>query len=324
MRLIGLALVLAVSLILAPVCADAQQRTNLPRIMVFSLSSPPDHVRAFEEGLRALGYTPGTTIVVDQRSAEGRAATLPALAREVVALHPQVIVAIGTTAAIAAQQATKDLPIVAVTGDIVAAGLVGNLARPEGNVTGLSFFAGDLMLKRFDLLMELAPQIRRLAVLFQSPLTPATTKALPALRTAAGKRGVEVRDVPIVRVEDVKAAFAKLRGSTVDGLLLQQSPMLDARAEEIGRLAAQHRLIAMLPWKEYVQTGGLVAYAPDILALWRRAATYVDRILRGAKPGDLPIEQPTRFELVINLKTAKALGLTIAPSLLGRADEVIQ
>jgi len=125
--------------------------------MVFSLSSPPDHVRAFEEGLRALGYTPGTTIVVDQRSAEGRAATLPALAREVVALHPQVIVAIGTTAAIAAQQATKDLPIVAVTGDIVAAGLVGNLARSEGNVTGLSFFAGDLMLKRFDLLMELAP-----------------------------------------------------------------------------------------------------------------------------------------------------------------------
>ncbi len=324
MRLIGLALVLAVSLILAPVCADAQQRTNLPRIMVFSLSSPPDHVRAFEEGLRALGYTPGTTIVVDQRSAEGRAATLPALAREVVALHPQVIVAIGTTAAIAAQQATKDLPIVAVTGDIVAAGLVGNLARSEGNVTGLSFFAGDLMLKRFDLLMELAPQIRRLAVLFQSPLTPATTKALPALRTAAGKRGVEVRDVPIVRVEDVKAAFAKLRGSTVDGLLLQQSPMLDARAEEIGRLAAQHRLIAMLPWKEYVQTGGLVAYAPDILALWRRAATYVDRILRGAKPGDLPIEQPTRFELVINLKAAKALGLTIPQTLLLQADQVIE
>jgi putative tryptophan/tyrosine transport system substrate-binding protein len=307
----------------APRAAEAQGLAGMPRIVVLSLSSPADHVRAFEEGLRTLAYIPGTTITIDHRSAEGHAARLPALARDAMGLHPQVIVAIGTTAATAAQQATKELPIVAVTGDIVAAGLVASMGRPEGNVTGLSFFAVDLMLKRFDLLMELAPQIRRLTVLVQSPPHQTQTKGLPILRSAARKRGVEVRE-SFARVEDVKEVFVKLREPTVEGLLVWSSPIFDERAEEIGRLTAEHRLIAMLPWKEYVQAGALVAYAPDILALWRRAATYVDKILKGAKPADLPVEQPTKFELVINMKTAKALGLTIPPSLLLRADQVIE
>jgi ABC-type uncharacterized transport system substrate-binding protein len=323
MRLIGLAIILAVSLTVAPFAVEAQRLAGMPRIVVLSLSSPVDQVRAFEEGLRAVGHTPGTTITIDHRSAEGHAAKLPALARDALGLHPQVIVAVGTTAATAAQQATKDLPIVAVTGDIVAAGLVANMARPEGNVTGLSFFAVDLMLKRLDLLMELAPQIRRLTILVQSPPHRTQTQALPALRSAAKKRGVEVREA-FARVEDVKAIFAKLREPPVEGLLLWSSPIFDVRADEIGRLTAEHRLIAMLPWREYVQAGGLVAYAPDILALWRRAATYVDKILKGAKPADLPVEQPTKFELVINLKTAKALGLTIPQSILVRADEIIE
>jgi putative ABC transport system substrate-binding protein len=281
-------------------------------------------VRAFEESMRTLGYIPGATIAIDYRSAEARASTLPAVTREAVGLRPQVIVAIGTTAAIAARQATTDIPIVAVTGDITAAGLVVNLRRPEGNVTGLSFFNVDLTLKRFEVLMELAPQIRRLAVLVQSPPTPTLTTALAALRATAQKRAVEVREVPLTRFEEVKAAFARLREQAVDGVLLSPSPIFDRRPEEIGRLAVEHHLIAMLAWKESVQAGGLVAYAPDILALWRRAATYVDRILQGAKPADLPVEQPTKFELVINLKAAKALGLTIPQSLLVRADEIIQ
>ena len=322
----GLRLAAAAALLLLTALAsvEAQQRIAVPRIVVLSLSSPADQVRAFEEGLRTLGYAPGTTIDIDHRSAEERVAMLPALAKEAVALHPQAIVAIGTTAALAARQATKNLPIIAVTGDIVASGLVANLARPKGNVTGLSFFAVDLMLKRFELLMELAPQIRRVTVIVESPPHPTQTKGLAALRAAATNRVVEIRETPLSRPEDIKAVFAKLHEPRANGLLLWSSPIFDTRAAEIGRLAAEHRLIAMLPWKEYASGGGLVTYAPDILILWRRAATYVDRILRGAKPSDLPVEQPTKFELVINLKTAKALGLTIPQSVLAQADEVIQ
>ena len=309
---------------LARSSADAEQPARVPRIVLLSLSSPAAHVGAFEEGLRTLGYTPGTTIAISHRSAEARAAILPALAQEAVGLQPQAIVAIGTPAAIAARQATKTLPIVAVTGDIVAAGLVANLGRPEGNITGLSFFAVDLMLKRFDLLMELAPQIRRLTVIVESPPHPTQTKGLVAIRTAANHRGVEVREARLARVEDVRAVFARLRDSRIDGVLLWSSTLFDGQAAEIGRLAAEHRIIAMLPWKEYAQAGGLIAYAPDILAIWRRAATYVDRILRGAKPGDLPVEQPTTFDLVINMKTAKALGLTVPATLLLRAEQVLE
>jgi len=307
----------------APLAANGQDGT-VPRIVVLSLSAPPDQTQAFEHGLRLLGYEPGTTISIDHHSAEARSERLPLLARQAVGAHPRAIVAIGATAAIAAQQATKNLPIVAVTGDIVAAGLVGNLGRPEGNVTGLSFFAADLMLKRLDLLLELDPQIRRLTVVVQSPPHPTQVSGVAAVRAAAKKRGLEVQEVPLARVEDVKATFAKMREPRGHGLLLWSSPIFDERAGEIGRLAAEHRLVAILPWKEYALAGGLVAYAPDILALWRRAATYVDRILRGAKPADLPIEQPTKFELVINMKTAKALGVTIPPSLLLRADQVIE
>jgi putative ABC transport system substrate-binding protein len=322
MRLIGLTL--ALGLVLAPFVADAQQSAGLPRIVVLSLSSPPDHARALEESLRALGYVPGKTIAIDHRSAEARAATLPALATEAVVLQPRIIVAIGTTAAIAARRATKEVPIVTVAGDVTAAGLVANLRRPEANVTGLSFFNVDLMLKRFELLMELAPQVRRLTVFSQSPATPTQAKAIDALRPAARKRGVEVREVPLADVEEMKAALARLRRSAMDAVLVHSSPIFDAQAEEIGRLTAEHRLIAMVPWKEYVQGGGLVAYASDILTLWRRAAAYVDRILQGARPADLPVEQPTKFDLVINLKTAKALGLTILQTILLRADQVIE
>ena len=188
---------MSTGLVAAPLAAEGQQRTAIPRIVVLSLSAPADQVRAFEDGLRSLGHALGTTIDVNHRSAEERAELLPAMAKEAVGLHPQTIVAIGTTAALAARQETKDLPIVAVTGDIVASGLVARMAPPEGNVTGLSFFAVDLMLKRFDLLMELAPQIRRLTVMVESPPHPTQIKGLAALRVAATNRGVEIQQVPL-------------------------------------------------------------------------------------------------------------------------------
>jgi len=308
--------------ILAPVTASAQ-----PRIVLLSqapIGADAGETATIEEGLRTLGYTKGMSISIDYRSADAREDRLPTAAREAVALNPAVIIAIGTKAALAAKQATKDLPIVTVSGDIVASGLVKNLRRPEGNITGLSFFTVDLMLKRFELLMQLAPRIRQCAVLLVGRPTPTIQEALTALRTTGQKKAVEVRVLTVERVDDVEFAFAKVREAALTGLLVPPAPILDAQAMEVGRLAAKHRLIAMMSWKEFVQGGGLVSYGPDLAALWRRAVTYVDRILRGARPSDLPVEQPTKFELVINLKTAKALGLTIPPSLLLRADQVIE
>jgi putative ABC transport system substrate-binding protein len=303
--------------------ARAQDVAGLPRIAVLGLSAPSDQTQAFEEGLRALGHANGATVAITYRSAEGREDLLPSLASEIVALVPKVIVAIGTKAALAAQQATKDLPIVAVTGDIVAAGIVKNLARPEGNVTGLSFLIVDLTLKRLELLLELAPRIRRLTVLGSGRPTPSVEKVFLTLDAAARRKGLDVRMVTVERIEDVGPVLGKLRGGADEGYLVMPTPDFDARAVQIGRLTAEQRLIAILPWKEYVQAGGLIAYAPDIVALWRHASTYVDRILRGAKPGDLPIEQPTKFELLINVRTARLLGLTVPPSLLLRTDRLL-
>lgn len=313
--------------VLAPAPVSGQDRARLPRIVVLGwtpLGGDAGETLVIEEGLRALGYTKGVTIGIDYRSAEGLEDRLPTLASEAVALNPGVIVAIGTKAALAAQHATKDLPIVTVAGDIVAAGLVKSLGRPEGNITGLSFFTLELTLKRFELLMELQPKIRQLTVLRLGRPTPTVQEALAALRTVARNRAVEVRVMTVERVEEVKLVIAKLREVAVPGLLVMPNPAVDARAADIGRLSAEHRLIAMFPWKEYVHAGGLIAYGPDLAALWRRATTYIDRILRGARPGDLPVEQPTKFGLVINMKTAKTLGLTVPPVLLLRADQVLE
>ena len=305
----------------------ASGQARLPRIVLLSwapIGGDAGETATIEEGLRALGYTPGASVTIEYRSAEAREDRLPAAAREAVALNPAVIIAVGTKAALAAKQATTHLPIVTVSGDIVASGLVKNLRRPEGNVTGLSFFTVDLMLKRFELLMELAPKIRQLAVLVVGRPNPTIQEALTALRTTGQRQAVEVRVVTVERVDDVGLAFAKLGKAAFTALLVPPAPILDARAMEVGRLAAEHRLIAMMPWKEYVLAGGLVSYGPDLGALWRRAVTYVDRILRGTTPNELPIEQPTKFELVLNMKTAKAIGLTLPPGLLLRADQVLE
>jgi putative ABC transport system substrate-binding protein len=327
MRLIRLAVVLVLGLALAPLAVGAQPPAKVPRIVVLSWAPAGGDAgenSVIEEGLQTLGYTRGASIVIDHRSAEGREDRLPGLAREAVALNPAVIIAVGTKAALAAKQATKHVPIVTVAGDIVASGIVKSLRRPEGNITGLSFFHGELMLKRFELLMEMAPKIRQLVIFVLGQPSPTVQESFTVIRTTGQKKAVDVRMVTVERVDDVAPAFAKLRDTAMIGVIVSNSPVIDARAMEVGRLAAEHRLIAAMTWKDYARGGGLMAYGPDLLALWRRAVTYVDRILRGASPAELPIEQPTKFELVINLKTAKALGLTIPQTLLQRADQVIE
>ena len=307
--------------------AAAQTRAGIPRIVVLSWAATGadagEHA-VIEEGLRSLGYTKGTSILIDHQSAEGHEDRLPALARAAVALDPAVIVAVGTKVALVVKQATPRLPIVTVVGDIVASGLVTNLRRPDGNITGLSFFSTEMMLKRFELLMEVAPKLRHLVILVLGRPVPTNQEHLATLRTLGQQKGVEVRMVTVDRVDDLAGAFAKLRETPMTGVIVSNSPVIDARAMEVGRLAAEHRLVAAMTWKDYARGGGLLAYGPDLAALWRRAVTYVDRILRGATPAELPVEQPTKFELVINIKTAKALGLTVPPGLLLRADHVLE
>ncbi len=310
--------------ILSPKLAAAQDAARLPRVVVLSWAPSALSARAVEAGLTSRGQAIGKTIAIELLSAEGRAERLPALAKAAVALEPKVIVAIGTQAAIAARQASSELPIVTVSGDIVAGGLVTNLARPEGNVTGLSFFNSDLVLKRFELLMEVVPKLRRLGALSMAGASPVLQAGLAALTAHTQKRGIELILVTLERIDDLKTGFAKLSDAKVAGMMVMPSPNLDEKATEIGRLSLAHRFIAIFPFERYVQGGGLVCYGPDLADLLYRAGTYADRILRGAKPGDLPVEQPTKFELVINLKTAKALGLTIPQSVLLRADKLIE
>lgn len=314
----------SLAFILMPLTASAQDRPDLPRIVVFGLSAPADQMQAFEQGLQDLGHINGSTVSIVYYSVQGREDELAALAQEAVATRPKVIAAIGAKAGRAIQRATQDIPIVVVTGDVRTSGLVKNLAQPEGNVTGLSMFHVDLRLKQFEILLELDPQLRRLNMLVWRRPTPVLQKVLELLGTISEKKGVAINVITIDRMDDVKTKLTKMHSTAEEGLFVVASPVFDAHPTEIGQLTAEHRLIAILPWKQYVHAGGLVSYSPDIIAIWRRAGSYVDRILRGAKPSDLPVEQPTEFELVINLRTAKALGLTVPATLLLRADELVE
>ncbi|NND00781.1 MAG: ABC transporter substrate-binding protein [Gammaproteobacteria bacterium] len=314
---------LGITLLVPPVIT-AQDRPDLPRVVVLSISAPADQMLAFEESLESLGHINGTTVSIQHHSTQGHKEKLDAFAEQAVELNPNVIVAIGSKAARAAKRATEDIPIVAVTGDMSASGLVKNLAHPEGNVTGQSLFQVDLMPKRLELLLELAPQIRRLNVFASAPINPVVHKVLAELAIYAQRKGIEVNVVGIGSLEELMSKLTTLRYSDEEGLLIRASPVFDAHSVEIGQLTAEYRLIAMLPWKEYVHAGGLISYSPDIVAAWRRAGTYVDRILRGAHPGDLPVEHPTQYELVINIGTVEKLGLTVPSSLLLRANEVVE
>ncbi len=317
-------LVACIVAIIASAAVTGQDHSDLPRVVILSVSSPGDQMHAFEEGLKSLGHINGTTINIEHHSTEGRVDKLAAYAEQAVALKPTVVVAIGGKSASAARNATRDIPIIAVTGDVSAGGRVKNPARPEGNITGLSLFQVELIPKRLEILLELAPRIRRLSVFFLAPINPTAKTALAALTSFANEKGIDINEIAIEHLDELKSELAQHKTGSEDALLIRASPVFDAHSNEIGRLTAEHRLVAMLPWKQYVHAGGLVSYSPDIVAVWRRASHYVDQILRGAKPGDLPVEHPTQYDLVINIGTAEKLGISVPASLLLRANEIIE
>ena len=328
MRLIGFAVILALSLLAAPLAA--QQAAKIARIgyLTVDMAANP-HVReAFLQGLRDLGYVEGRNVVIEYRDAEGKFERLPARVAELVALKVDVIVtAGGTLPALAAKQATKTIPIVfASAPDPVTDGLVTSLARPGGNVTGLSQLAQELVGKRLEQLEQAVPGVSRVAVLWQpGGLGERTEKGmLKGAEVAARALGVRLQFVEARSPADFDRAFTEMTRARADALTVLPSTMLNTERRRLVDLAAKNRLPAVYPWRESVDAGGLMSYGPNLADLFRRAAIYVDKILKGAKPADLPVEQPTKFELVINLKTAKALGITVPHSLLLRADQVIE
>jgi len=316
-------------LLASPLAAEAQQAGKIARIgyLGTSLAANPHLREAFIQGLRDLAYVEGRNLVIEYRDAEGKLERLPALAAELVALKVDVIVAPPTPAALAAKQATRTLPIVfAVAADPVTSGLVTGLARPGGNVTGLSIFAPELVGKCLEQLKQAVPGVSRVAVLWQpGALGERTEKEmLKEAEVAARALGVRPQFVEARGPADLDRAFSDMTKARAGALTMLTSVMFFRERRRLVALAAQNRLPAVYPWREVVDAGGLMSYGANLADNLRRAATYVDKILKGAKPGDLPVEQPTKFELVINLKTAKALGLTIPQSVLGRADQVIQ
>ena len=314
-------------LLAVPLAVEAQQRPRTARIGFLSLSSGPTPTMDISPGLRELGWIEGQNIVVEYRWAANREDQLPALAAELVRLKVDVIVTSSTPAAQAAKRATTTIPIVVTfAADPVGSGLVASLARPGGNITGLTTLARGLVAKRLELLKAVASGATSMAILWQpGALGERAMRDMVEETQVAGRTlGLQLRFVEARRPEDFEPAFSTMREARVGGLLVFPNPMLFESRERIVAHAAKSRLPAVYPWREAASVGGLLSYATNFPDMYRRAATYVDKILKGAKPADLPIEQPTTFELVINLKTAKALGLTIPASVLQRADQVIE
>ncbi len=320
---------LSLALLAAPLTAEAQQAAKIARIgyLAPNLAAGPHLPEAFRQGLRDLGYVEGRNVVIEYRDAERKFERLPALAAELVALKVDVIVVVGTPAALAVKQATRTLPIVFIgVGDPVTSGLVTNLARPGGNVTGSSALIPELVGKCLEQLTQAIPGVSRVAVLWEpGGLSERTDKdMLNAADVAARALGVRLQVVAARGSADFDKTFSDMTRARAGALTVLPSPVFTSERKRLVDLAAKNRLPAVYPWREFVDAGGLMSYGPNLADMHRRAATYVDKILKGAKPADLPVEQPTKFELVINLRTAKALGLTIPPSVLGRADEVIR
>jgi ABC-type uncharacterized transport system substrate-binding protein len=314
-------------LLAAPLAAEGQQVAKAPRIGFLgprTLAGMGLSLEAFRQGLRELGYVEGQNITIEYRFANDRPEQLPALAAELVRLKVDIIVAAETPAIRPARDATRTVAIVfPVAGDPVATGDVDSLARPGRNVTGLSILAPDLGGKRVQLLKEVIPGLSRLAVLWVSE-NPYAALVLRETEAAARTVGVHLQPVIVQGPAEFERAFSGMVREGAEALIVMPDSMLYANRAHVVSLAAKNHLPAISPWREYVEAGGLIGYGPSIPDMYRRAATYVDKILKGAKPANLPIEQPTTFELVINLNTAKALGLTIPLSLLKRADRIVQ
>ncbi|HTK40545.1 MAG TPA: ABC transporter substrate-binding protein [Gemmatimonadales bacterium] len=325
----ALTVVLVSGLLATPLAAEAQQPGRAPVVGVLLLGppTPTPLTTVFKEALRELGYVEGQSIAFEYRGAEGKIDRFPALAAELVQRRVDIIFAPGAPAVRAAKDATTTIPIVfTVAADPVAFGLVHDLAKPGGNVTGITEEAPGLSQRRVALIREILPRAKRVAILWHPGAFGEQLGREMARDVEDGARsaGLEAQVLAAQSPDDFTSALAMMTQDGVDALLVQVSPMFFAQRQRLAQLAAQHHVPTLYPWREFVEAGGLMSYGVNLASNLRRAAIYVDRILKGANPADLPVEQPTKLELVINLKTAKALGLTIPRSLLLQADQVIE
>jgi putative ABC transport system substrate-binding protein len=307
----------------APLVTEAQQPGRIPRIGVL-WPSPPATFEPFRRGLSDLGYTEGRNIAFEYRWAADKLDQLPELAAELVRAKVDLILTLAPIAALAAKNATRTIPIVVVAiGDPVASGLVANLAHPGGNLTGTTRMLTEMSIKHVEYLKLAVPSLSRLAVLWQ-PANTSHAPALKAVEATSRSLAVQIQSLPVRALSEFESVFAAIARERANGILVLADPIFFIHLGRIAELVASARLPAICNWTEFPRLGGLMGYSPSLPDEFRHAATHVDRILKGANPGDLPFEQPTKFEMVINLKTAKALGVTIPKDLLLRADEVIQ
>jgi len=315
------------ALLAVAVTVDAQQTKKIPRIGYLGVNPRSVNlarIEAFQQGLRELGYSEGKNIVIEWRSAEGKVDRLPALASELVRLKVDIIVTNGPISTRAAKEATVTIPIVMTfDDDPVGNGFVDSLARPGGNITGLSTLSPEISGKQLELLKEVVPRLSRVAV-FGSSIQPGNAQSLKEVELAARAFGVQLQYLDVLDPKDIETAFRTAGTWRAEAVLALASLVLNSHRTQVGELAVKSRLPAIYRRPEFVEDGGLMSYATSYTDLNRRAATYVDKILKGAKPGDLPVEQPTKFEFIINLKAAKQIGLMIPPNVLARADRVIK
>jgi ABC-type uncharacterized transport system substrate-binding protein len=319
--------VIGVLLVALSLPAGAQQPRKIARIAFLGTASASvvaERVDAFREGLRKLGYLEGKNIVIEYRFGEGKSNEVSSIAVELVRSKVDVIVTAGPAATRSAKEATVTIPIVMGNeGDPVGSGFVESLARPGGNITGLSNFAPEISGKQLEILKDIVPKLSRVAVLGIST-NPGNAQALKEIELAAGVLGVQVQYLEVRVPQDIEIAFRSMGKGRADAVLALQNPVITFDRREVVKLAVKNRIPAIYHSIEFVEDGGLITYSVSITDLFRRAATYVDKILKGAKPADLPVEQPTKFEFIINLKAAKQIGLTIPPNVLARADKVIK
>ena len=313
------------SAVTAPGVVRAQQKVMSVIGLLGSLSPGPaaPFVAAFDQGLSETGYVEGHNLAIEYRWAEGRYDQLPALAADLIGRKVDVIAAFGSPSARAAKSATSMIPIVFASADPIGEGLVASLARPGGNLTGFSIMAPDLEPKRLELLSELAPQAG-VIVLLVNPNNSNTERMIRDVQEAAREKRVRLQVLKASTESEIDAAFATLIQEHAGALVLGADPFFGSQREQLVALAARHAVPAIYFWHEFAVAGGLISYGPSLAGTWRQVGVYTGRILKGAKPSDLPVQQPTTFELVLNLKTAKTLGLTVPPSILARADEVIE
>jgi putative ABC transport system substrate-binding protein len=310
--------------VLLPLTVYAQKLGRNPRIGYLSPARLPQLLQALQDGLHDLGYIEGQNIVFDYRFAEGQAKTLDELAGELVRLEPDVIVTVASGAALAAKRATTAIPIVMATvGEPVGIGLVTSLARPGGNITGVTLYGSELARKRLELLKEAIPGVRRIALLGNTA-NPFSAFSWNEVQPAGPALGLELRLFAISELGEFPATFAAIKADGADALLVLSDASFNAARREIIKLAVQHHLPTMFEAREFVEDGGLMAYGPNIAEMTRRSASLIVKIIKGANPGDLPIEQPTTFELIINVQTGKVLGITFPATVLLRADKLIE